>query len=44
MPQVHFDGEQPLFVAAPAETAHAILDAWTRDRPHARSWTDLHPA
>jgi hypothetical protein len=39
-----FDGEQPLFVAAPVETAHAILDVWTRDRPDARSWTDLHPA
>jgi hypothetical protein len=39
-----FDGEQPLFVAAPIETARAILDAWTRDHPPARSWTDLHPA
>jgi hypothetical protein len=39
-----FDGEQPLFVAAPAEAARAILDAWTRDRPDARAWADLHPA
>jgi hypothetical protein len=39
-----FDGEQPLFVAAPQDTALAILGGWTQDRPHARSWVDLHRA
>jgi hypothetical protein len=39
-----FDGEQALFVAAPDAAARALLDGWSRDRPDARSWTDLHPA
>ncbi|NMO56967.1 tetratricopeptide repeat protein [Actinoplanes sp. TBRC 11911] len=39
-----FAGEQPLYVAAPEDTARAILDGWTRDRPHERSWTDLRRA
>lgn len=39
-----FGGEQPLFIAAPEDTARAVLNGWTRDRPHARSWADLRRA
>jgi hypothetical protein len=39
-----FDGEQPLFVAAPEDAARTILDGWAQDRRHARSWMNLRRA
>jgi len=37
-------GEQVVLIAAPLDTAAAMLDRWRDERPQTRSWTNLHLA